>query len=66
MKPAKSKQVKKIKQEDLRKEPAWLKGLTERAKESRLAQMTEEELGQYTEELAARGAKRRQAQESTP
>lgn len=65
MKPPKQGKFKKIRKEDLREEPEWLKAVTERAQNSRWGKMSDEEIGQLTEELAERGAKKRQAQQST-
>ena len=55
--------TKKIKKEDLRETPEWLKRSTEAAKRSPLAKMSEEEIGQLCEELAEKGARARQARE---
>ena len=54
----------KISRKDLREPPAWLKQARERAQKSPLAQMTDEEVGQYCEELAERTAKKRAAEAS--
>jgi 2,4-dienoyl-CoA reductase-like NADH-dependent reductase (Old Yellow Enzyme family) len=53
---------KKISRKDLPPLPDWWRDALERAKDSPLAKMTEEEIGQWTEELAERGAQRRLAQ----
>ena len=65
MKQTKQKQIKKIKQEDLPEEPTWLKALSARVKTSRWAEMSEEEVGQLTEELAERGSKKRHTRSAT-
>ena len=63
MKPAQHNQPqKKISKKDLRKEPEWLTDLTKRIQGTAFANMSDEEIGQYTEELAERGAKKRQNQ----
>jgi len=58
MKPAK---FKKIRKEDLPEDPQWLKATAERVKKSPLAEMTEEEIGQWTEELAEEAAGERES-----
>lgn len=60
MKPTKSK---KISPKNLRERPAWLKETLKRAKNSPLAQMTEEEVGQMCEKLAGGVAKKRSARQ---
>ena len=54
-----------LREEDLPEEPAWFKAVSERAKNSPLAKMSEEEIGQWVEELAERGAKKHQASKAT-
>ncbi len=55
-------EFKKISRKDLPPLPDWWRDAIERAKDSPLARMSEKEIGQWTEELAERGARRRLAQ----
>ena len=56
MKPAK---IEKINRKGLHESPAWLTQARKRAQKSPLAQMTDEEVGRYCEELAEKAAKKR-------
>ena len=55
---------KKISKADLPPLPDWWQAALEEAKDSPLAKMTEEEIGQWTEKLAERGAQHRLAQQA--
>ena len=52
---------KKISKADLPPLPDWCQEALEKAKDSLLAYMSEEEIGQWTEKLAERGAQNRLA-----
>lgn len=56
-------EFKKLRQEDLPPLPQWWEDALREAKDSPLARMTEEEIGQLTEEWAERGRQRRLAQQ---
>ena len=62
MKPAK---FKKIRKENLPEDPPWLKATVARVKKSSLAKMSEEEIGQWTEELAEEAARERKSTKAT-
>jgi hypothetical protein len=55
---------KKISKADLPPLPDWWQEALEEAKDSPLAHMSEEEIGQWTEKLAERGAQNRLAQQA--
>mgnify|MGYP006971818132 CR=1 FL=1 len=57
-------EFKKISHKDLPPLPDWWRDALERVKDSPLAQMTEEEIGQLCEDLAERSAQRRMAQQA--
>ncbi|MEW6754725.1 MAG: hypothetical protein AB1505_27650 [Candidatus Latescibacterota bacterium] len=58
-------EVRKLREEDLPPLPDWWREALEEAKSSPLARMTEEEIGQLTEEWAERGRQRRLAQQAS-
>ncbi|MCZ6633849.1 MAG: hypothetical protein O7G87_10610 [bacterium] len=60
MKPAKPEKFKKIRKEDLREPPAWLKQAHESFKKGPLAHMSEKEIGQLSEDIAEEEAAKRQ------
>ena len=55
----KSTKTEKIDRKDLPEPPTWLTQARERVQKSPLAQMTDEEVGRYCEELAEKAAKKR-------
>ncbi len=55
---------KKISKADLPPLPDWWQAALEEAKDSPLAHMSEEEIGQWTEKLAERGTQHRLAQQA--
>ena len=61
----KSTRVKKLKREDLPELPAWWKRNVERAQNSPLARMTEEDIGQLCEDLADEATRERAAQKAS-
>ena len=63
MKPTRPGKFKKISRKDLRKEPAWLKQAQESFKRGPLANMSDEEIGQLSEDIAEEAAKKHQTQQ---
>ena len=64
MKPAQPKKFKKISKKDLRKEPGWLKRAHQAFKRGPLGKLSDEEIGQLSEDIADEASKKRQAQQS--